>query len=77
MQFAEVIEALRDERVLRAMELSARDRQIGRAFRQQRRQGAKVEAVVGKLAEEYFLSREHIRSIVYRKKRGALRESHS
>lgn len=64
---AELIEALRDGRVLNALEIALRDARIRRQFRVLRREMAVAEAVE-RLAAAFCLSEERIRAIVYRKK---------
>ena len=65
-ELAEVMEALRDELVVNALEMALRDAQIRRWFRRLRRE-LTVAAAVERLADEFCLSEERIRVIVYRK----------
>lgn len=62
-----VIEALQDHRVLRSLELALRDREILQGFRRLRGEGRRVHEAVLSLAEQFCLSEERIRTIVYRK----------
>ena len=64
----EVVEALHDARVIRMLELALRDAQIRRHFRRLRKDKTVMDACE-LLAEEYFLSPERVKSIVYRKGR--------
>lgn len=61
-----VIEALRDERVVNALEMALRDAQIRRRFRRLRREFT-MAAAVECPADAFCLSEERIRAIVYRK----------
>ena len=63
---AELIEALRDGRVLNALVIALRDAQIRRRFLQLRREMTVAETVE-RLANEFHLSEERVRTIVYRK----------
>ena len=62
----EVIEALHDARVIRTLELALRDARIRRRFQQLRRSMTVVDACEI-LSDEFFLSAERIRSIVYQR----------
>ena len=62
----EVIEALHDKRVIRSLELALWDARIRRQFRRLRHEMTVAAAVEG-LADEYCLSEERIRTIVYQK----------
>ena len=64
---SELQAGLNDERVRRSLDLALRDQAI-RRFR--RRGNTRVEDVVRELAEEYYLSEERVRSIVYKKGSG-------
>ena len=63
----EIIEALHDVRVIRALELALRDARIRRRFRQLRREMTVIDACE-MLAGEFYLSPERVKSIVYRKR---------
>ena len=60
----EIIEALHDVRVTRTLELALRDTRIRRRFRQLRREMTVIDACEV-LAEEFYLSPERVKSIVY------------
>ncbi len=62
----EIIEALQDVRVIRALELALRNARIRRRFRQLRREMTVMDACEA-LAEEFYLSPERVKSIVYQK----------
>jgi uncharacterized protein YecA (UPF0149 family) len=64
-------EALQDPRVAHALEKAFRDRQIKASYKSMRERGVRVADAVERLAEEYLLSEERIRSIVYNKNDGA------
>ena len=66
--FYAVVEAMQDPRVVRALELAERDQRIRKLFRK-RKVLEKACHVIMQLSEEFFLSEEHIRTIVYRKGR--------
>jgi len=61
-----VIAAMHDVRVQRALRIALRDAEILRSFRK-RKAKERPGVILTELAEEYGLSEEHIRSIVYRK----------
>ena len=63
---AEQLEALHDGRVLNALEIALRDARIRRRFRTQRARRP-VGEVIDRLAEDFFLIEERVRTIVYRK----------
>ena len=63
----EIIEALHDVRVIRALELALRDARIRRRFQRLRKEMTVLEACE-MLAEEFYLSPERVKSIVYRKR---------
>ena len=63
----EVIEALHDDRVIQTLELALRDARIRRRFRQLRREMTVLDACET-LAEEFCLSPERIKSIVYQRR---------
>lgn len=60
----EVVEALHDVRVIQTLELALRDARIRRRFRQLRKDMTVMEACE-MLAEEFYLSPERVKSIVY------------
>ena len=60
----EIMEALHDVRVIRALELALRDARIRRRFRQLRKEMTVMDACEI-LAEEFYLSTERVKSIVY------------
>ena len=62
----EIIEAMHDARVVRALHSAIRDRRIVRRYRC--RGEWRVDEVVAELAAEYHLSEERVRAIVYRKR---------
>lgn len=62
-----VLDALQDPRVARALERAVRDLQIRAHFDQLRQKGVRVADAVEQLADEFFLSEERIRAIVYNK----------
>ena len=62
----EVIEALNDERVIKTLKLALRDARICRRFRRLRRELTVLDACEA-VAEEFHLSPERVKSIVYRK----------
>ncbi len=64
----EVIEALHDARVIRTLELALRDARIRRRFRQLRKDMTVMDACE-MLAEEFYLSPERVKSIVYDRRR--------
>lgn len=66
-----VLEALQDPRVAHALEKAYRDRQIRASYKSMRERGVRVADAVEQLAEEFLLSEERIRSIVYNKDEGA------
>ena len=68
MEINDFMEVLRDPRVERTLALALRDRAIRQAFQQMRRTET-VDACVLALAGQYLLSEEHIRTIIYRKRR--------
>ncbi|MFQ5572344.1 MAG: hypothetical protein ACE5G0_21925 [Rhodothermales bacterium] len=61
----QVLEALFDRRVLRALEVALRDAAIRRRFRALRREGRTVEEACYRIGEEVHLSEHSIRRIVY------------
>ena len=67
-ELQKVVEAMHDPRVLRVLALAERDQRIRRLFRQRKKE-EKAYEVIRRLSEEFFLSEEHIRTIVYRKGR--------
>ncbi len=62
-----LLEAFKDPRVLRVMEIVLRDNAIRSDFEALRRSGAPVRDLVEQLSERYCLSEDHIRTIVYLK----------
>ena len=62
----EIIEALHDVRVIRALELALRDARIRRRFQRLRKDMTVMDACEA-LAEEFYLSPERVKSIVYQK----------
>lgn len=56
------------------MDLIYRDRKIYTKFQQHRDQGMKVDQAVRKLAQEFYLSEDHINTIVYGKQPGYKRD---
>ena len=62
----EVIEALNDVRVIRTLELALRDARIRRRFHRLRRELTVLDACET-VAEEFHLSPERVKSIVYHK----------
>ena len=64
----EFIEALHDVRVTRMLELALRDTRIRRRFRRLRRDQTVMDACE-MLAEEFHLSPERVKSIVYDRRR--------
>lgn len=62
----EIIEALNDVRVIQSLELALQDARIRRRFRQLRTDMTVLDACET-LAEEFYLSPERVKSIVYRK----------
>ena len=62
----EIIEALHDVRVIRALELALRDARIRRQCRRLRKDMTVMDACEA-LAEEFYLSPERVKSIVYQK----------
>ena len=64
----EVIEALHDVRVIQTLELALRDARIRRRFRQLRKDMTVMEACET-LSEEFYLSPERVKSIVYARQR--------
>ena len=66
-----ITEALRDERVVAALERALRDAEIRRCFRALRRWGFGTQEALAQLAARpwggMYLSEERIRTIVYRK----------
>jgi len=66
--FRRMVEVMHDPRVIRILELAERDHRIRRLFRQRKKE-EKAYVVIEQLSEEFFLSEEHIRTIVYRKGR--------
>ncbi len=64
VELLDVLEALRDERVVRSLERALRDARIRRSFRRLRRAMTVAEACAV-LAEQCALSPERIKSIVY------------
>ena len=64
----EIIEALHDVRVTRMLELALRDTRIRRRFRRLRREMTVLDACEV-LAEEFHLSPERVKSIVYDRRR--------
>ena len=67
-ELQKVVEAMHDPRVLRVLALAERDQRIRRLFGQRKKE-EKAYEVIRRLSEEFFLSEEHIRTIVYRKGR--------
>lgn len=65
-ELAELIEAMHDKRVSNALEIALRDARIRRRFRRLRGETT-VAAAVERLADDFCLSEERIRAIVYRK----------
>ncbi len=63
----EFIEALHDVRVIQTLELALRDARIRRRFRQLRKDMTVMDACE-MLADEFCLSPERVKSIVYRKR---------
>lgn len=66
-QVGDFIEAMHDQRVARSLDLALRDAAIRRLVRQRRRNGETVDVAVLAVAEQFSLSEERIRAIVYRK----------
>lgn len=64
----QVIDALRDPRITRVLELVIRDQAIEKNFRQMKEQGFLSRVAIERLAEEFCLSEEQIRTIVYHKR---------
>ncbi len=64
----EGIEALHDARVLRMLELALRNTRIRRRFRRLRREMTVLDACEA-LSEEFCLSPERVKSIVYDRRR--------
>ncbi len=62
----EIMEALHDVRVIRALELALRDARIRRQFRRLCKDMTVMDACEA-LAEEFYLSPERVKSIVYQK----------
>jgi len=60
-------DAMRDPRVTRALEYALRDRSICREFDRLRVEVGAHDAIYV-LSDRFFLSEEHIRTIVYRKR---------
>ncbi len=67
-ELEEIMEALRDTRVISKLELALRDARIRRRFRRLRRVKTVLEACEA-LSEEFYLSPERIKSIVYDRRR--------
>ena len=64
----EIMEALHDVRVIRALELALRDARIRRQFRRLRKDMTVMDACEA-LAEEFYLSPERVKSIAYDRRR--------
>ena len=64
---ADILDALSNPRVLRAIEIALRDRAIRREFQRLRGNMTSTKAVLA-LSASYYLSEEHIRTIIYRKR---------
>ncbi len=64
----EFIEALYDARVIRTLELALRDARIRRRFQRLRREMTVLDACEA-LSEEFYLSPERAKSIVYHHRR--------
>ena len=64
-----VTELLEDERFRSALALSVRDVLMCEGFRQMRREGLRSGEAITRIADQYCLSEERVRTVVYTRRR--------